>query len=101
MLIDEARLHLPALSHQAVYDTLHRLTAVGLLRRIQPAGSPARYETRTGDNHHHAICRTCGVIVDVDCALGEAPCLAPSDDHGFVIEAAEVVYWGTCADCAS
>jgi Fe2+ or Zn2+ uptake regulation protein len=101
LLIDEARAELPNLSHQAVYDTLHRLTAVGLLRRIQPAGSAARYETRTGDNHHHAICRSCGDIVDVDCVLGGAPCLTPAGDDGFVIDTAEVVYWGTCARCAS
>ena len=101
VLIGEARVHLPSLSHQAVYDTLHRLTAVGLLRCIQPAGSAARYETRIGDNHHHAICRSCGDIVDVDCALGEAPCLTPAGDHGFVIDTAEVVYWGTCPKCAS
>ena len=100
-IIGATRAELPDVSHQAVYDTLHRLTTVGLLRCIQPAGSRARYEARIGDNHHHAICRTCCAVVDVDCAVGEAPCLIPSDDHGFVIDAAEVVYWGTCPDCSS
>lgn len=100
-IISATRAELPDVSHQAVYDTLHRLTTVGLLRCIHPAGSLARYEARIGDNHHHAICRTCGTVVDVDCAVGEAPCLFPSNDHGFVIDAAEVVYWGTCPDCSS
>ncbi|GAB2927596.1 fur family transcriptional regulator FurA1 [Rhodococcus aerolatus] len=95
------RATLPAVSHQAVYDALRALTTAGLLRRIEPAGSVARYEARTGDNHHHAVCRSCGDIVDVDCAVGAAPCLTPSDDHGFVIDEAEVVYWGLCPDCAA
>jgi Fur family ferric uptake transcriptional regulator len=86
---------------QAVYDALHALTAAGLVRRIEPAGSPARYEGRVGDNHHHIVCRSCGVVADVDCAVGEAPCLTASDDHGFAINEAEVVYWGTCPSCAS
>ena len=88
-------------SHQAVYDVLRALTEAGLLRRIQPSGSVARYEARVGDNHHHVVCRGCGVIADVDCATGEAPCLTASDDHGFSIEEAEVVYWGTCPSCAA
>jgi Fe2+ or Zn2+ uptake regulation protein len=87
-------------SHQAVYDVLRALTAAGLVRRIQPAGSVARYEVRVGDNHHHVVCRSCGVIADVDCAVGEAPCLDPSDGHGFVIDRAEVTYWGLCPECA-
>ena len=89
----------PDVSRQAVYDSLHTLTDVGLVRRIQPAGSPARYESRVGDNHHHMVCRSCNVIVDVDCAVGEAPCLTPSHGAGFAIEEAEVTYWGLCADC--
>jgi Fur family ferric uptake transcriptional regulator len=85
---------------QAVYDALHALTAVGLVRRIEPAGSPARFEGRVGDNHHHIVCRSCGVVADVDCAVGEAPCLTPSDDHGFTVGEAEIVYWGLCRDCS-
>jgi Fe2+ or Zn2+ uptake regulation protein len=88
-------------SHQAVYDVLRALTGAGLLRRIQPAGATARYETRTGDNHHHVVCRSCGTIADVDCSVGHSPCLTPSDDHGFAIDEAEVVYWGTCSACAA
>lgn len=99
--ITAARALAPEVSHQAVYDSLHRMTASGLLRCIQPKGSTARYETRRGDNHHHVVCRVCGAIRDVDCALGAAPCLTPSDDHGFAIEAAEVVYWGVCPECAA
>ncbi|HST80399.1 MAG TPA: Fur family transcriptional regulator [Kineosporiaceae bacterium] len=91
----------PAVSHQAVYDVLRALTNAGLVRRIQPAGVTARYESRAGDNHHHVVCRSCGAIADVDCAVGDAPCLTPSDDHGFVVTEAEVVYWGTCPDCAT
>ncbi|MGV0742944.1 Fur family transcriptional regulator [Mycolicibacterium sp. XJ870] len=94
---------LPNVSRQAVYDVLHALTSAGLVRRIQPSGSPARYESRVGDNHHHVVCRSCGVIADVDCAVGEAPCLTPSDDNnaldGFVLDEAEVIYWGLCRDC--
>jgi Fur family transcriptional regulator, stress-responsive regulator len=86
-------------SVQAVYDALHALTAAGLLRRIEPAGSPPRFEGRVGDNHHHVVCRSCGVVADVDCAVGEAPCLTASDDHGFSIDEADVVYWGLCAGC--
>ncbi len=86
-------------SHQAVYDVLRTLTDAGLVRRFQPEGSVARYETRIGDNHHHLVCRSCGAIVDVDCAVGQAPCLTASDDAGFAIDEAEVVYWGRCPDC--
>ncbi|GLY79460.1 Fur family transcriptional regulator [Actinoallomurus iriomotensis] len=88
-------------SLQAVYEALHALTAARLVRRIEPAGSPARFEGRVGDNHHHVVCRSCGVVADVDCAVGEIPCLTPSDDHGFVIDEAEVVYWGLCPDCST
>src|SRR5690348_16131604 len=88
-------------SHQAVYDVLRTLTDVGLVRRIQPAGSVARYEARVGDNHHHLVCRSCGAIVDVDCAVGSAPCLTASDDAGYRIDEAEVVYWGRCPACAA
>jgi Fe2+ or Zn2+ uptake regulation protein len=86
-------------SHQAVYDVLRALTATGLLRRIQPTGSLARYEARVGDNHHHLVCRSCGAIVDVDCAVGEAPCLTAGDAAGYAIDEAEVIYWGRCPDC--
>ncbi len=100
-IIGAAREGLPEVSHQTVYDSLHALTGAGLLRRIQPPGSVARYESRVGDNHHHVVCTSCGRIEDVDCAVGDAPCLHASDDHGFVIESAEVVYRGLCPDCAS
>jgi Fur family ferric uptake transcriptional regulator len=86
-------------SHQAVYDVLRALTAAGLVRRIQPAGSVARYESRVADNHHHVVCRSCGAIADVDCAVGHVPCLTAAEDHGFEIDEAEVVYWGRCPDC--
>ncbi len=96
---------LPDVSRQAVYDVLNALTAVGLVRRIQPLGLVARYESRVGDNHHHVVCRCCGTITDVDCAVGEAPCLTPSDDNdvldGFVLDEAEVIYWGMCPDCST
>ncbi|RSM76458.1 transcriptional repressor [Amycolatopsis sp. WAC 01375] len=95
------RAGLPTVSHQAVYDVLRALTETGLIRRIQPAGTLARYETRVGDNHHHVVCRSCGAIADVDCAVGHTPCLTASADHGFVIDEAEVVYWGVCPDCAA
>jgi Fur family transcriptional regulator, stress-responsive regulator len=88
-------------STQAVYDVLRAFTEVGLVRRIEPAGSPARFETRVGDNHHHVVCRVCGATADVDCAVGSAPCLEPSNDHGFVIDEAEVTYWGVCPDCTT
>lgn len=100
-IIGAVRTELPDVSHQAVYDSLHTLTAKGLVRRIQPSGSVARYESRVGDNHHHVVCRSCGAIADVDCAHGAAPCLTASDDHGFVIDEAEVTYWGLCPDCAT
>ena len=89
------------ISLQAVYEALHALTAAGLIRRLEPAGGPPRFEGRVGDNHHHIICRSCGVVADVDCAVGEAPCLTASDDHGFSIDEAEVVYWGLCPDCST
>jgi Fur family transcriptional regulator, stress-responsive regulator len=92
---------LASVSHQAVYDVLRVLTEAGLVRRIQPAGATARYEARVGDNHHHVVCRSCGAIADVDCAVGHTPCLTASDDHGFVVEEAEVVYWGTCPACTA
>ncbi|HKI43030.1 MAG: Fur family transcriptional regulator [Mycobacterium sp.] len=99
------RVGLPDVSRQAVYDVLNALTAVGLVRRIQPLGSVTRYESRVGDNHHHVVCRSCGVIADVDCAVGEAPCLTPSDDKdeldGFLLDEAEVIYWGVCPDCST
>jgi Fe2+ or Zn2+ uptake regulation protein len=100
-IIGLVRADMGAVSHQAVYDVLRALTGAGLLRRIQPAGATARYETRIGDNHHHVVCRSCGEIADVECPVGHAPCLAPSDDHGFVIDEAEVVFWGTCSSCAT
>ena len=99
-IIRAVRTDLPDVSHQAVYDSLNALTASGLVRRIQPSGSVARYESRVGDNHHHVVCRACGVIADVDCAVGDTPCLVASDDHGFTIDEAEVIYWGLCPDCA-
>ncbi|MFZ1361790.1 MAG: Fur family transcriptional regulator [Candidatus Nanopelagicales bacterium] len=89
----------PEISHQAVYDVLKVLTKSGLVRRIQPKDSVARYESRVGDNHHHVVCRSCGAIADVDCATGSAPCLEASNDNGFQIEEAEVIYWGTCLEC--
>lgn len=100
-LIRAARQELPEVSHQAVYDVLRAFTDAGLVRRIQPAGSVARYEARVGDNHHHLICRTCDTVVDIDCAVGEAPCLAAEGDHGFEIDEAEVIYWGQCPACST
>jgi Fur family transcriptional regulator, stress-responsive regulator len=100
-VLDLVRADVGAVSHQAVYDVLRALTNVGLVRRIQPAGATARYEARVGDNHHHLVCRSCGAITDVDCAVGRAPCLTASDDQGFVVDEAEVVYWGTCPDCVT
>jgi len=88
-------------SLQAVYDALDALTAAGLIRRIEPAGSPARFEGRIGDNHHHLVCRSCGTVTDVACAVGEAPCLTAADDHGFSIDEAEVIYWGLCPSCST
>lgn len=93
------RTEIGAISRQAVYDALGTLTETGLIRRIQPARSPARYEDRVEDNHHHLVCRTCGTTVDIDCAVGYRPCLEADDDHGFTIEEAEVIYWGSCPDC--
>jgi Fur family transcriptional regulator, stress-responsive regulator len=98
-IIGAVRDELPSVSHQAVYDSLRTLTDAGLVRRIQPIGSVARYESRVGDNHHHIVCRTCGAIADVDCAVGEAPCLTASESHGFTVDEAEVIYWGRCPAC--
>ena len=94
------RAQIGAISRQAVYDALGALSEKGLLRRIQPAGSPARYENRVGDNHHHLICRSCSRMVDVDCAVGDTPCLTAADDLGYEIDEAEVIYWGRCPECA-
>ena len=88
-------------SLQAVYEALHALTAAGLVQRIEPAGSPARFEGRVSDNHHHVVCRSCGAVADVDCAVGETPCLTASDDHGFSIDEAQVIYWGLCPGCST
>jgi Fur family transcriptional regulator, stress-responsive regulator len=88
-----------AISTQAVYDVLGALTRAGLLRRIEPAGSPTRYETRVGDNHHHVVCRSCGTIADVDCVVGERPCLSPAEAGGFVVDEAEITFWGMCPTC--
>ena len=98
-VIATVRREITEVSHQAVYDVLRALTAAGLVRRIQPSGSVARYEARVGDNHHHVVCRSCGAIADVDCAVGHVPCLTAADDRGFAIDEAEVTYWGTCPDC--
>ena len=100
-ILGAVRGELSDVSQAAVYEVLNTLTEAGLVRRIQPQGSVARYESRTGDNHHHVICRSCGAIADVDCAVGTAPCLEASDIHGFVIDEAEVVYWGWCPACQS
>lgn len=101
VIVEEVRGDIGAISRQAVYDALGVLADKGMIRRIQPAGSPARYEGRVGDNHHHLVCRTCGEVVDVDCAMGETPCLLPIDDGNFIVEEAEVVYWGICPECQS
>ena len=100
-LIGVVRDDLGEVSTQAVYDVLRALTTAGLVRRIEPAGSTARYESRVADNHHHLVCRSCGVIADVDCAVGDTPCLNASDAHGFTIDEAEVTYWGLCPSCSS
>ena len=100
-IISAARTRVPRLSRQAVYDNLNALVAAGVLRRIEPAGSPALYETRVGDNHHHLVCRVCTVTLDIDCVIGEAPCLAPAESHGFEIDEAEIVFWGICPQCKS
>ena len=98
-LADDVRRFIGSISRQAVYDSLGLLVEKNLTRRIQPAGSAARFEDRVGDNHHHLICRACGTTVDINCAVGEAPCLTADDDHGFEIDEAEVIYWGLCASC--
>ncbi|MEV1289457.1 Fur family transcriptional regulator [Micromonospora sp. NPDC049679] len=98
-LTARVRAALGSVSKQAIYDVLSALTGAGLVRRIEPAGSPAVFESRAGDNHHHLVCRSCGVIVDVDCAVGAAPCLTPADGHGFVVDEAEIVFWGVCPAC--
>ena len=98
-IADAARKRIGALSTQAVYDNLHILETSGLVRRIQPSGHPARYEARVGDNHHHLVCRGCGLTQDVDCAVGAAPCLEPSATHGFRVQEAEVIFWGLCPQC--
>ena len=98
---ETVRAEIGSISLQAVYDALATLAEQGLLRRIQPAGSPARYEDRVGDNHHHLICRTCNRMVDVDCAVGETPCLSAADDSGYEIDEAEVIYWGRCPECVA
>ncbi|MEZ5078898.1 MAG: Fur family transcriptional regulator [Solirubrobacterales bacterium] len=100
-VVDAVREDLGEVSVQAVYDVLGALTDAGLVRRIQPSGSVARYESRVGDNHHHVVCRSCGAIADVDCATGTTPCLTASEDHGFTIDEAEVIYWGLCPDCSA
>ncbi|MER6622499.1 MULTISPECIES: Fur family transcriptional regulator [unclassified Streptomyces] len=100
-LASEVRRRIGQVSLQAVYEALNALAGAGLVRRIEPAGSPARYEGRVGDNHHHAVCRSCGVVADVDCAAGDAPCLTPPDGHGFAIDEAEVVFWGLCPGCST
>ncbi|MBA2389211.1 MAG: transcriptional repressor [Geodermatophilaceae bacterium] len=98
-IIGVVRQDLGGVSHQAVYDVLRALTSAGLVRRIEPSGSVARYESRVGDNHHHVVCRSCGAIADVDCAVLETPCLTASDDHGYAIDEAEVIFWGLCPAC--
>jgi len=100
-IIRAVREDLGEVSHQAVYDVLRALTSARLVRRIQPSGSTARYEARVGANHHHVVCRPCGAIADVDCAVGKTPCLEPSDDHGFMIDEAEVTYWALCPECVT
>jgi Fur family ferric uptake transcriptional regulator len=100
-IIGVVREDIGEVSHQAVYDVLRALTTAGLVRCIQPTGSSARYESRVGDNHHHVVCRSCGAIADVDCAVGATPCLTASDDHGFAIDEAEVIYWGRCPGCST
>jgi Fur family ferric uptake transcriptional regulator len=100
-IIGVVREDLGEVSTQAVYDVLRALTAAGLVRRIEPAGSVARYESRVGDNHHHVVCRSCGAISDVDCAVRDTPCLTASDDHGYSIDETEVIYWGLCPACST
>jgi Fur family transcriptional regulator, stress-responsive regulator len=98
-IVTQVRGDLGSVSQQAVYDGLRVLTTAGLLRRIEPAGSPARYETRVGDNHHHVVCRACGAAQDIECAVGTAPCLDPSDTGGFTVDEAEITFWGMCPSC--
>jgi Fe2+ or Zn2+ uptake regulation protein len=100
-VVERVRVGAGSASMQAVYDGLQALASAGMLRRIEPAGSPARYETRVGDNHHHVICRSCGLTRDVDCATELAPCLDPADVAGFVVDEAEITFWGLCPDCKS
>ena len=100
-IIGVVRENVGEVSHQAVYDVLRALTAAGLVRRIQPPGSVARYESRVGDNHHHLVCRSCGAIADVDCAVGYTPCLKAAGDSGYEIDEAEVIYWGRCPECVA
>ena len=100
-IANRVRDRLGSISVQAVYEALHALTAAGLIARIEPAGHPARFEGRVGDNHHHIVCRSCGTVVDVDCVVGEPPCLTASDDHGFSIDEAQVIFWGLCPDCST
>jgi len=100
-IVDLVREDLGQVSHQTVYDGLRALTAAGLVRRIHPQGSVARYESRVGDNHHHLVCRSCGAIADVDCAVGTAPCLTAADHHGYSLDEAEVIYWGLCPGCST
>jgi Fe2+ or Zn2+ uptake regulation protein len=100
-IIGAVREDLGEVSHQTVYDALRALTGAGLVRHIQPSGSVARYESQLGDNHHHVVCRSCGVIADVDCAVGATPCLTASSDHGYAIDEAEVIYWGLCPACST
>lgn len=100
-ILDAVRVVLPGVSRQAVYGVLHVLTARGLVRRIQPAGLVARYESRVGDNHHHDVCRSCGAIADVDCTIGETPCLAASHDNGYTVDEAEIFFWGLCLNCST
>ena len=98
-LFDDVASDLGTVSRQSIFDSLGVLSEAGLIRRIQPARSAARYETRVDDNHHHLVCRGCGVMFDIDCAVGDTPCLTADDDHGFEIDEAEVVYWGRCPEC--
>ncbi|WP_298558323.1 Fur family transcriptional regulator [Streptomyces luteogriseus] len=100
-IASEVRGRVGHISVQAVYEGLHALTAAGLIRRLDPPGSPALYEGRVGDNHHHLVCRSCGALADVDCAVGHAPCLTASDDRGFAVDEAEVIYWGLCPACTT
>ena len=100
-IANRVRDRLGSISVQAVYEALHALTAAGLIARIEPAGHPARFEGRVGDNHHHIVCRSCGTVVDVDCVVGEPPCLTASDDQGFTIDEAQVIFWGLCPDCST